>query len=576
MFHAISRHRRCILSQKQHIDLQTSRILITAHLNFSNKSDVLASRQTHPSPTTIPQHEHCRYFSSKNNDEWIPPDHLADKISIEQHVRSEMLPDIDTDTIEVIDIEATLNNPSNKLYLDQLTSNHNSDEHQIAEEDFGIETSEGDWDEILMDLRDSGDEEKLRQIVQEYGLEDRLARLENKDNDETDIDYDSLSLDNLSEEELINELIESSASLSQLEMEIMSQELNTGLDIEDDEAVKSNSAIVEFRKMVLEDYNTEKQKRQEERNRIEAGTTTALDYSVYPQDWKDYDSSAAFSRDFLEEEDSDSSWIPPAKEFIPSKEFVPKLTINEEKSVNGDKSTATSTTSSPENEFDNKIDWLQARRSRLQDSENNMRPLQMLTPDEAEAFRHENAHIPIVLHTLFTTSELSNSLSAQGGMDIHIIDTADFDALYGVGLGCNHLMIVTGRNTSHCRVLADSVVRNLKDRKLHERGVVGAMKGPEGGTDIFSNKPNRNRANRIHGQTNLSAKVDDDWFVVDCGNIHVHILESDMRKCLNIEGLWDLDDPNSEGSKLRRVNFDNEDEGMHLDFTIYQCYFFDY
>lgn len=41
-----------------------------------------------------------------------------------------------------------------------------------------------------------------------------------------------------------------------------------------------------------------------------------------------------------------------------------------------------------------------------------------------------------------------------------------------------------------------------------------------------------------------------------------------MRKCLNIEGLWDLDDPNSEGSKLRRVNFDNEDEGMHLDFII--------
>lgn len=539
---------------------------ITANVNY--KPDVLASTKCHLSPITIP--EHCRYFSSKK-DEWVPPYHLVDKISIEQNTQIDKISDIDTDTIEVIDVEATLNNPSNKLYLDQLTSDDNSDEHQAADEEFGIEISDGDWDEILMDLRDSGDEEKLRQIVQEYGLEDRLAKLDNKDNDETEIDYESLSLDELSEEELINELIESSASLSQLEMEIMSQEMNNGLDIEDDEAIRSTSAIVEFRKMVLEDYNIEKQKRQEERNRVEAGTTTASDYSAYPQDWKDYDSSTAFSRDFLEDDD-DSSWIPPVREFIPSKEFVPNSIINEEKLGNDDESTAattaSTTTDSSANEFDNKIDWLQARRSRLQDSENNMQPLHMLTPDEAESFRHENAHIPILPHTLFTTSELSKSLSAQGGMDIHTIDTADFDALYGVGLGCNHLMIVTGRNTSHCRVLADSVVRNLKERKLHERGVVGAMQGPEGGTDIFSNKPNRNRASRIHGQTNLSGKVDDDWFVVDCGNIHVHVLESDMRKCLNIEGLWDLDDPNSEGSKLRRVNFDNEDEGMHLDFII--------
>jgi hypothetical protein len=58
----------------------------------------------------------------------------------------------------------------------------------------------------------------------------------------------------------------------------------------------------------------------------------------------------------------------------------------------------------------------------------------------------------------------------------------------------------------------------------------------------------------------LSAKIDDDWMVVDCGNIHVHILEDTTRQCLNLEGLWDLSDPNSEGSKLRRINFDNEDE----------------
>lgn len=113
-------------------------------------------------------------------------------------------------------------------------------------------------------------------------------------------------------------------------------------------------------------------------------------------------------------------------------------------------------------------------------------------------------------------------------------------------MGCNFILLVTGRNFSHIRVLADSIVRNLKARKLHERGVVGAMQGAEGGQDIFSNKRSRNRASR--NGINASGKVDDDWMVVDCDNIHVHILEETTRKCLNIEGLWDLSNPSENNS----------------------------
>ena len=507
--------------------------------------------------------QRTRHFSSKGDDDWIPPDHFADKISSlnQYNTRTGITSSSVTnaDEIEVIDVEATMRNPSNIMYLDEL-----NDVGYVPEEDFNIESSDSDWDELLMEMKGAGEIENLKQIVEQFGLQDKLAKVEAKEAARGD-DFDSL--EGLPEHELIDELIESSSSLSQLEMEILTEEAKHGLDLENDNAVNENAAYIEFRMMVLDDYN--KQKREKED--AKANTTSASDYSFYPQDWKDYDSKAAFSRDFLEGEDS---WIPPVKGFVPAKAMIEP----DETSADKETTPTTENVDAEQSDFDNTVDWLQARRSRL-DGDKKM-PSQMLTPDEAETFRHENSHIPIKLYTLFTPTEISTSLSAQGGTDIHIIDTSDYDALYGISLGCDHLMIVTGRNSSHIRVLAESVVRNLKDRKLHERGIVGAMQGPEGGKDIFANKPSRNRASR-NGQTNLSSKVDDDWMVVDCGNIHVHILESVTRKCLNIEGLWDLNDPNSEGSKLRRINYENDDEGKFsssatIMFVICQVLIFSY
>jgi len=212
-------------------------------------------------------------------------------------------------------------------------------------------------------------------------------------------------------------------------------------------------------------------------------------------------------------------------------------------------------------DLDNTIDWLQARRSRLGDTseENKQIPTHLMTPDQAEKFSHRNSQIPIKLYTLFTTSELSTSLIAQGGTNVRIINTADCDPVRGVGIGCNFILLVTGRSALHIRVMADSIVRNMKERKLHERGVTGAIQGAEGGRDIFSNKRSLNRARR-NTAVNTSRKIDDDWFVVDCNNIHVHLMEATTRKCLNIESLWDLSDPNSEGSKLRRVDCTNEED----------------
>jgi ribosomal silencing factor RsfS len=310
----------------------------------------------------------------------------------------------------------------------------------------------------------------------------------------------------------------------------------------------------DFRAMVLDDYYQEltKMKQQKEHRQV---TTT---------DWKDFDTRVALQTEFATSD------------------------INDNSSNNSDNEEVVAPTSSviADDTLDNTIDWLHARRSRLGDTNNNNNnnrnsspdkdnnnnssnktPTQLLTPGQAEVFQHQNSHIPIHMYTLFTTSELSMSLLAQGGTDIHIINTFSNHQQHdnstgsgGVGIGCDYILLCTGRNPSHIRVMADSIVRNLKLRKLHERNVLGALHGIEGGQDIFSNKRSRNRARKLGGGgPGSSGKMDDDWIVIDCDNIHVHILDDVTRKCLNIESLWDLSNPNSEGSKLRRINLSDDD-----------------
>ena len=523
-----------------------------------------------------------RCFGSKSSDsndsyddEWIPPDdsplnkRYYDNISDERTQLAKKSPTAaaqadEDEVVEVIDLEATLSSKSNQQYV---FTDDTIDDHNMSE--FEVQSSNVDWDDILSELKESGEDEMLGRLVQEYGLQDRLKALDGHESkatsqardkvaqeDEEDWLYEEESFEGLSNEDIIDELIENSPSLSQLELEILSQELkrseeNGGMDFDslEDADLDQNVQYKEFRAMVWEDYNQKKQQRMKTADAPEISTSqddnvdVNSDYSDYPPNWTDYDSKQAFQRDFLEDEDKDA-WIPPsASEFIPSSSFEKDLT--------------------DKNNFDNTIDWLEARRSRLKQSDESesidTTSSKLMTPSDAEEYRHKKSQIDIIPYTLFTSAELSSSLSAQGGTDIRIIDVADYEDLYGVGMGCSYMMIVTGRNSSHLRVMADSIVRNLKSRKLNERGVVGAMKGVEGGTDIFSNKRSRARASK-NGITNLSARIDDDWMCVDCGNIHVHLLEEITRKCLNIESLWDLSDPNSEGSKLRRVDMSNDDD----------------
>ena len=412
------------------------------------------------------------------------------------------------------------------------------------------------------------------------------------------------SVRGLSEEELVDELIENSPSLAQLEVEIISQEMerSAGREVggsgdgegEDDDSLEDfdlsgNPAYVDFRVMVLEDYREGKRRTAGRRAGESTGgdpptspaaTTTATttnfatksDLSAYPPDWKDYDTGAAFRRDFSEGGGGDprGGGAPPPSGFVPSSSSRGGRSRDDRAEArDGGKGdgegpgeggsrrrglVADVTPPPADDDLDGAIDWLQARRSRLGGDDADGRggvaasggvpgrPTRLLTPEQAESFRHRNSQIPVVIHTLLKTSELISSLIAQGGTDVRVIDTSDLESVHGVGIGCDSILLVTGRNPSHIRVMADSIVRNLKARRLHERGVMGAMQGAEGGQDVFTNRRSRNRARR-HGAANTSGRIDDDWMVVDCDNIHVHVMEETTRRCLNIESLWDLKDP---------------------------------
>ena len=192
-------------------------------------------------------------------------------------------------------------------------------------------------------------------------------------------------------------------------------------------------------------------------------------------------------------------------------------------------------------------DWLAARRSRLGQGE--AKPVGMLSPADADAARQLDSEIPVIEYTLLSSAELSTSLSALGAEDIVVIHPGD---RFGgsVSLEADGLIVATGRSASHLRVLAESIVRNLRARGLQRRGVIGAMLGPEGGEDIGTSRRNRRKSGGLAGRS-----VDDGWMIVDCGNYVVHLQDEATRRDINLESLWQ----GEEGRKLRSVNMDDDD-----------------
>eukprot|EP00977_Amphora_coffeiformis_P013557 scaffold3586_cov164-Amphora_coffeaeformis.AAC.8 len=168
---------------------------------------------------------------------------------------------------------------------------------------------------------------------------------------------------------------------------------------------------------------------------------------------------------------------------------------------------------------DASVDWLQTRRRMMGEQAG-------LAANMPGAARHETLfEVEVKHHTLFRKDEIATIMTSLGGTDIKVIFDNPKERRMGGAMG---MILVTVSRPSQIRILADTLVRQMRHRKLEEVDVFGAKQGPEG------------------DETSL-------WMVVDCHNYIVHILEEQMRQALNLEDVWSGKDP------LHRVNWKDED-----------------
>ena len=161
----------------------------------------------------------------------------------------------------------------------------------------------------------------------------------------------------------------------------------------------------------------------------------------------------------------------------------------------------------------NAPDWLQTRRARLR----NQGVPDFLTPSQAARRKEEASAIPVKEYTMLTKDEIATCIHTLGGQDIKVILDNPLQRRMGGPLG---IIIATVPTATQRRVIADTLVRQMRKRKLHEFDVVGAQLGAEGTEDPEAR-----------------------WIIVDCRNYVVHFQDEKTRKALKLEALWSGEDP---------------------------------
>ncbi|CAB9503694.1 Pfam:DUF143 [Seminavis robusta] len=168
------------------------------------------------------------------------------------------------------------------------------------------------------------------------------------------------------------------------------------------------------------------------------------------------------------------------------------------------------------------VDWLQTRRQRLGDEP----PGQFLTP----SYTPPGQDLPVLHHTLLTADEIMTYLSSLGGIKPNLVADKARNEQGDTRLGGSFrgIIFASGNSPSHVRMMSNSLVEQLKRRKLQEVGVMGARHGAEGSDD-----------------------PDETWFCIDCHNYIVNIQDHETRRILDLEGWW------STGNPLAGYNLDN-------------------
>jgi len=97
------------------------------------------------------------------------------------------------------------------------------------------------------------------------------------------------------------------------------------------------------------------------------------------------------------------------------------------------------------------------------------------------------------------------SLDEDKAEDIVVIDLEGRSSL------ADALVIATGRSSRHVAAIAEHLARRLKDAGYGTRPINGAQQG--------------------------------DWFLVDAGDVIVHVFRSEVRDYYDLEGMWSVKEP---------------------------------
>jgi ribosome-associated protein len=170
------------------------------------------------------------------------------------------------------------------------------------------------------------------------------------------------------------------------------------------------------------------------------------------------------------------------------------------------------------NNDDDIPDWAYSKKQTI-------RPTAMMKPEDAAAAKLLNGEIPVKMHMLLSSKEVAGCLEGLGGQGVRTVPLPK-EANMG-----KFMVIATGMNGGHLRTMSDAIVRSMRERKLHKMGVIGAELGAEG-------------------------RESDEWIVVDCRNIIVHLMNDVARKGVELENLWAKGGPLE---KLRNNPIDADD-----------------
>jgi len=186
-------------------------------------------------------------------------------------------------------------------------------------------------------------------------------------------------------------------------------------------------------------------------------------------------------------------------------------------------------------------EWLRARRTKLGIA----KPMKGNRGDKV---------LPIIANTLLSAKEIMSCLQGLHAKDIKLMQEPSLKERMKCSGG---IIIATGTTFGHLRLMADTIVRNLRQRKLDKSDVVGATHGYEGGdSNAKSKRKRRKRREQKELRTNSggSKRIQDGWLLIDCRNYIIHLQDEMTRRTIDLEGLW-----SSDNNELKKLNAGDED-----------------